>query len=393
VRLERLAYKDKDSEWELEPLDFLPDLNLLVGVSGVGKTRILESIVNLKAIAEGGFRPRPRGTGRRPWGIAWNATFYNEGKQYQWVGEFRTRKPYSDEPDSGETLPYSQDADEAQPGPTFVRESLAEDGKVIVERDSEGIRLRGNATPKLSPFHSVLVILNEEEGVSSACAAFKQIMFIDNTQLYDQGFFFRLGLEEAAKQFKTLQAIRRSDFPTFAKLYLAFKNVPEVFEQVKSRFISVFPMVKTIDITIQKAGRFGDIPRLRMREHDVGKWIPEQRISSGMLRTLEHLSRMLLWPDGTVTLIDEFENSLGVNCIDFITKDLVNESRRLQFIVTSHHPYIINNIDTRHWKIVTRRGHTVAVRDANGLGLEASRHQAFIKLINLEAYSEGIHVP
>ena len=49
----------------------------------------------------------------------------------------------------------------------------------------------------------------------------------------------------------------------------------------------------------------------------------------------------MLWPDGSVILIDEFENSLGVNCLDEITEDVVKESRRLQFILTSHHPYII----------------------------------------------------
>ena len=105
-----------------------------------------------------------------------------------------------------------------------------------------------------------------------------------------------------------------------------------------------------------------------------------------------HLCRMALWPDGMVILIDEFENSLGVNCLDFVTDDLVGESSRHQFIITSHHPYIVNRIDTRHWKIVVRDGGTVSTKDASEFGLDESRHEAFIKLMNLPLYQEGIAV-
>ncbi|MGB3265930.1 MAG: ATP-binding protein, partial [Microcoleus sp.] len=88
---------------------------------------------------------------------------------------------------------------------------------------------------------------------------------------------------------------------------------------------------------------------------------------------------------------DEFENSLGINCIDVVT-DLIVENRNIQFILTSHHPYIINNIGMEHWKIVTRQGGVVTVKDAKDLNLGKSRHQAFTQLINLEEYSEGIKV-
>ena len=43
-----------------------------------------------------------------------------------------------------------------------------------------------------------------------------------------------------------------------------------------------------------------------------------------------------------------------------------------------------------YWKIVTRRGGVVTVRDAKDFNLGKSRHQAFLQLINLEEYSEGI---
>jgi Fe-S cluster assembly ATPase SufC len=104
-----------------------------------------------------------------------------------------------------------------------------------------------------------------------------------------------------------------------------------------------------------------------------------------------HISQLYLSAEGTIILIDEFENSLGVNCIDTVS-NLLLENRDLQFIITSHHPYIINKIGMEHWKIVTRRGGVVTVKDASHFNLGKSSHQAFMQLINLDAYSEGIAV-
>ena len=64
--------------------------------------------------------------------------------------------------------------------------------------------------------------------------------------------------------------------------------------------------------------------------------------------------------------------------------------RDLQFIITSHHPYIINNISYKNWKIVTRNGGVVTAKDATDYDIGKSKHQAFTQLINLDAYSEGI---
>ncbi|MDF5726138.1 MAG: ATP-binding protein, partial [Rhizonema sp. PD37] len=61
-------------------------------------------------------------------------------------------------------------------------------------------------------------------------------------------------------------------------------------------------------------------------------------------------------------------------------------------IITSHHPYIINNIKMEHWKIVTRKGGIVTAQDAKDFNLGKSRHQAFMQLINLSDYKEGIKV-
>ncbi|MFN6033676.1 MAG: hypothetical protein ACK48B_06445, partial [Dolichospermum sp.] len=71
-----------------------------------------------------------------------------------------------------------------------------------------------------------------------------------------------------------------------------------------------------------------------------------------------------------------------VNCIDSVT-DLILENRDLQFFITSHHPYIINNISPAYWKIVTRTGGLVSVKNSEYFHISNSRQKAFIDLINI----------
>ena len=52
MKILELSYEDKATGWKLNPVQF-SDLNLLVGVSGVGKTKILKAILNIKKIVEG----------------------------------------------------------------------------------------------------------------------------------------------------------------------------------------------------------------------------------------------------------------------------------------------------------------------------------------------------
>ena len=88
--------------------------------------------------------------------------------------------------------------------------------------------------------------------------------------------------------------------------------------------------------------------------------------------------------------MDEFENSLGVNCIDELTNDILNSERNIQFVLTSHHPYIINNIPYQNWKIVTRKAGKVTIKNASDYRIGESRHDYFIQLLQLDDFNNGI---
>lgn len=384
MRLISLTIDDPKAGWRLSKAEFFPDVTLLVGLSGVGKTRILDSLRKLVAIANGK-------SSAKFFGIKWNLEFVHEEVAYVWCGEYQ-RSPTVDDAPELLQLPFMDDSDVEAPKPDLVVERLTENGKVVAERDGTDIRLNDRVTPKLSTKESLLNILKNEEDISGAFRGMDSILFVDQAEEHRPRQFLAFGrnFDNLKKKFMTIEEIRRQDMPTHLKLALVHENCKDVFDEITQQFQSAFPYVKDLGFKFVEAGPFGIVPQLFMTEVGVEAPIPEAAISSGMHRTLMHLSRMSLWPDGTVVAVDEFENSFGVNCIHFVTQDLQVHSRRMQFVLTSHHPYIINNISMKNWKIVSRNGQVVVVEGSEKLQKKSSHHEAFLQLLNLPEYVEGI---
>ncbi len=309
--------------------------------------------------------------------------------EYRWQGEFETKKISAIIPNKEDEIHQFR----------MVREHLFRQENLIIERTPDEIKFKGKTTPKLSPFQSAVKILNQEEDISPVQEGFNKVIYSDNESLLNKANnIYRVSLlTQVQSNFFNhnlpLESVQASKMPIFLKLAFIARHYPDIVKNIKSKFIEVFPQVEDIKIEIIEDNRtpsYASFP-IQIKEIGVTNWILQNNISSGMLKTFIHIAELYLSPEGTVILIDEFENSLGINCIDVVT-DLMVENRNIQFILTSHHPYIINNIGMEHWKIVTRQGGVVTVKDAKDLNLGKSRHQAFTQLINLEEYSEGIKV-
>ncbi|MEW6212731.1 MAG: ATP-binding protein, partial [Acidobacteriota bacterium] len=81
MRIEHFSYHNKTLDWKVETT-FFPNLTLLVGISGVGKTEILNAIWRVKEIANG----------RSSDGAKWDITFVaTNGTRYFWSGEYESR--------------------------------------------------------------------------------------------------------------------------------------------------------------------------------------------------------------------------------------------------------------------------------------------------------------
>ncbi len=361
MKIISLEYWNKTEGWGFDEIRFF-DLTLLVGASGVGKTQILKAIMDIKQIAlDGGVNS-----------AKWKIKFKTRNAEYLWRGEITNKT-------SNETS-------------EFIYEELICNNRLLFEREKDRIVFKGSKMPKLSPDESLISIFNQETQIIEVEEGFRNIFLKDNTK-YKEIFTYEIILNTMLDVLKTLEDIRGSGWDIIWKLVCLYSNQRDEFQKIVDDFSEVFPMVVDVKVTTivrREDDDFVHFPIISIKEKYVENWIPQARISSGMLRTFLHLSELYLLRDGSVILVDEFENSLGVNCIDVLTEDLVFEHSRLQFIATSHHPYIINKIPYDHWKIVTRKGGKIKTLDAKEFNLGESHHDRFLNLVNLPQYKTGI---
>ncbi|MCP4112256.1 MAG: ATP-binding protein [Desulfobacteraceae bacterium] len=378
MKIKTIEYHDKKSGWKLNPVDFSDqNLALLVGVSGAGKTQIINAVMNLKKIANGASLN----------GVKWNITFSAEnGADYCWQGEFENKE-------LSEKIPVGDSFGEDEQF-EIIYEKLSSGQTEIIKRDKNGIEFNGIRTPKLSPFQSIVSLLYNEDAIAPIYNSLIKINYSNQSdRIVKTTFRIPVAKHDILLNPELIKDIQKKNWPLEMKLAIVYINTSGIFNKIKKHFIDIFPQVKDIKYeSVREESNKGpefSFP-LQIKEKDVDNWIHQSVISSGMLRTFYHICEIYLMAEGSVILIDEFENSLGVNCIDVITENLLDKSRNLQYIVTSHHPYIINNISMEHWKIVTRKGGTVTVKDAKDFNLGKTKHSAFIELLQLEEYTDGI---
>ncbi|BCU13550.1 MULTISPECIES: AAA family ATPase [Microcystis] len=390
MKLLRLSYQDLSSGLSIDSCKFFPDLNLLVGISGAGKTSILKAISNLKRIANGESIN----------GVKWDVELLtNDHVRYHWLGEFEVRKARS-------LIKIEEDEVNSNDGEnkvSIIRETLLKDQEVLIARNQEVIEFKHSKTPKLPSYLSCIELFNQEEDVFPVRQEFNKMVF--------NPLKFNISSSTLDKilrdyEYTSLSELQSSQLPISDKLLITYKKYPDTFEIIKRKFLDIFPQVEDLKIEFLEPFKLGDIgmlvsltpiflledlPRIQIKEKNSHVWIVEPNISSGMIKSLMFLATIELSPDGSVILIDEFENSLGVNCLDTLTEDLLVNYRDLQFIITSHHPYIINNISPAYWKIVTRKGGVIQVHNAADFHISKTRQKAFIDLINvLEEFPQGI---
>ncbi|MEI6443251.1 MAG: AAA family ATPase [Nostocales cyanobacterium ELA583] len=377
MKIISLRIKNNLLGWDFDEVDFSSNLTLLVGVSGAGKTQILRAILALKSIVDG----------KAINGLEWKINFYTvNNTEFIWEGSFDTIETDESTFYEGENEDiFYEDEDEK---PSLLYEKLTSQNDVIIERSPEKIKFKNIEMPKLSSYQSIIYTLREESIIKEAYDALNKIEYRDQTR---NGLnVYRISdkpLHFLTSKYKTLESIINSDENIHAKLYFVHENKLNIFNKIKSKFIEIFQQVEDIKIKLlhthhTSTGRLF-IPFIFIKENSVPQWIRDDKMSSGMLRTLIHISEIYLSTPGTVILIDEFENSLGINCIDILTDDLIHENKTLQFIATSHHPYIINNIPYEYWKIVTRKGGHINIRNASDYSLGKSKQEAFLQLTKI----------
>lgn len=367
MKFKSITATDKTSGWNVKNIQFNPMLTLLVGASGVGKTRMLSLINILCQIAQGkSFN-----------GITWKVEFEQDGHDYVWEGEFESK---------GESNEIILDMTEKKY--SLIREFLSDNGNIIVSRTRDNFTYKEREMVKLDSTMSAVQLLKEENAISPIHLGFSQCYSLDvaDTSIQPSPI-----IDAFNRHSQTIDIIKLLTFLSpLERLFLLRENKLKEFDVVCQKFQEIFPSVEKVDFTLAKSIKDILIPVLMIKERNVSSWIPQNGISAGMMRTLLQIITLVLANDGDVIMIDEFENGLGVNCINELADLIMEPEANIQVIMTSHHPYIINAIPVKNWKILTRNGCDVQVHTAEQLHIgEHSKHEAFMQLMQTPEYRTG----
>ncbi len=388
MRIDSFTFHDRSTGWELGETRF-DRFNLLVGLSGVGKTKILRAIEQVR----NALSPNTPGL---PSDVSWTLRFEHEGHQYRWHAVFV--EPDQDKLDE-QTRRMNRVGRGHGPAAFFEQETLDCDGQEVVRQSGGIFHFKGKEPAKLNSSASALFLFEEPE-IKRAAAGLKRI--IDHRLLGEPRVLGGLA-STGAQVFSglrpgsmTLAAIQQSPYSDIMiRAYMLQEALPELWQEVQQSFTSIFATVE--DLRIARFDRAVEdwtnaSLMLLLRERGAKDWIVGPEISAGMRRVLATILGIHLTPDDSVILIDELENSLGKNCLPAIVDLLLERAPQLQYLITSHHPYVINNIPISEWKLVQRRGGTVTVRSARDIpALQRKSHfDAFDRLLNLPEFDEGI---
>lgn len=247
MKIHQLEYHNHEYQWQLEKVNFLPNINLLVGVSGVGKTEILKAIRSLNKIANGASLN----------GVEWNIQFSTTNNvQYHWEGRFEVHE--TSRIIENELNNYQEISDSPQENFRIISEKLFINNSIIIERDQEKIIFKGEKTPKLSPFQSVVYILNQEDDLIPVKEELEKIIFVDYEKI-DKIWKIPISI---IKQYEnsSLNKLKESDLPTQVKLSIVCRYFPDEFNKIKQIFQTIFPKVVDIKVELFKQDNLDKLP-------------------------------------------------------------------------------------------------------------------------------------
>jgi hypothetical protein len=358
--------------WHFSKVEF-GRINLLVGDTATGKTRFLNTIFNLGSFAaSNAFK----------FGM-WEITFEHNRKTYKWV--------LGTEKKGGEQIIIKDNLSEIMQG----------NEEPITERNDTSFRFLNKEMPKLSQKETSVYLLKEEEVIKPIYEGFSNILRRDFSQealiKASQYQSIPLGLIEKINKKRDLRTLFQSDLSLSASLFLLSEYFEDLFNKICTIYKRVFPFIvetKILDLSElnKDVSVLGKMPIFCAKEKRIDKWLGMEQLSSGMQKVLLLLADIFIMPDEGIYIIDEYENSLGINAIDFFPTFLLESEKNIQFFITSHHPYIINKIPVNDWYIFHRRGSEVSIKHGDELveRFGKSKQQAFVKLINDPFYTEGV---
>lgn len=364
-----LEYEYSGDQWIFRKVEF-QDVNLIVGDSGTGKTRLLNTIFNLgRNVAQ-----------KQLGGIStWNLTLGIGEDKYQW------------------TISTVLEDDE------FVvdYEQIHLNNKPLLERNKNDFTLNGKSLVQLPKNEMSVSILRDEETIKPLYDGFSRILrrrfFGDDLERNARIQAANYKFLKTISRDKELNELYKADLGLNLRLYVLQTYFKDIYNKIVVLFKESFEYIKEVKIISSEKLEDLDIPIsgtpiFCVRERNVDKWIRLDHLSSGMQKALLIITDLYALPKDIIYIIDEYENSLGIGAINILPEILFSEETEKQVFITSHHPYIITKFPVEHWYVAHRKGSEVRFSYGSELitryGLSAQ--DKFLQLLNDPYYSEGI---
>lgn len=363
-----LDYEYHDHDWDFHQVRF-QQVNLIVGDSGSGKTRLLNTLFNLGTFIAQGKVPRNEGE--------WAISFGVDKNIYKW------------------NVSIVKKDDKTVVG----KEELFLNEEPLVKRDGDKFEYRDKDLPKLTREQMSLYILKEEELIKPLHDGFLKILrrkFFEDDLAKNAAIM--LGSQKQLDSIgngRDLEVLFNQDLMLNPRLYILSRYFPDIFKEIVAHYKDVFDFISDAKVLLDHSDGINipmGTPIFCIKERNVNKWMRLSELSSGMQKVLLILTDLLSLPKGTIYLIDEYENSLGPKAIRFLPHLLLARDFDLQILMTSHHPYIISNIPVEHWYVAHRQGSQVQFAYGEDLvkRYSSSSQEKYIQLLNDPFYSEGI---
>jgi hypothetical protein len=373
-----LKYKYKDTiipGWDFSEVDF-SNINLLVGDTASGKTRLLNTIINIGEFVKGNYK-----SGN------WKITFEHEKNKYTWeiisepdinhidkIGKITKEILWKH---SGEKLIPLIERDLEK----FILDGAKIPGKLSQSETAIGLF---KEDPKIKPIYEALSFMSRRLFSIDSLNKVGEIIPITSSQILPENFTEK----QSCKQ------ISEMDLGVNSKMYFVRKHSYSTFKKIVTTYKKFFPFIKNVKIRDFSdlhlgVNLGGKAPVLMIQETGSDNFIQFAELSSGMQKVFLLIMDIYLLPDNSIYIIDEYENSLGVSAIDFFPEFVLALEKEVQFFITSHHPYLINNLPVKNWYVFHRDGLNVTIRFGSELieKYGKSKQQSFLKLLNDPFYS------
>ena len=370
-----IEYESKTSGQKINHVEF-NRLNLLVGASAAGKTSILRVISKFIMAISLGHSIKEQCKFKICFSVADRRFDVPALKDYLWEIETKEEDVLSAEDTSACPI---------------LHEKLQElsSGNIIIDRQEAKIYIAGYENiPQISKTQSTIFIFRENNPFN---------IIVDDMRssltLYNQNSAFYSVSHKMLEQLKRIiqdandngQPLRwhyvtQSKFPVSLFIYIVKNTNRSKFDAFLEDLQDIFPEIEDVHLN-QYSSDNGDY-YLSIKQK--GHMILQPDISSGVMRTIYILACIHFCEPSSVIMFDELENSLGVNCLDEMVERIIQKSakKQMQFLLTSHHPYIINQLPTNSWLVISQKDGIIDSKKASDLGLGKMKQDNFFDLIN-----------